>query len=102
MKLYTAIFTQALLVSNVAAFSAVVPNTPSTTAATNAGPSMEPIDKTMQGIDAEGTFDPTAGESPALKRNNKDEIWVDQVWLILCVKIFGALFFDKRECIFVR
>lgn len=38
------------------------------------------VDKTMKGIDSEsGVFDPTAGENPAVARNNNDEVWVKQV-----------------------
>ncbi len=47
-----------------------------------AGPSTEPVDKTLQGIDTAAdhdTFDPLGGDSPALIRNNKDEVWVPQV-----------------------
>jgi hypothetical protein len=34
----------------------------------------------MKGIDKDpSTFDPTAGDSPALTRNNKDQVWVPQV-----------------------
>lgn len=46
---------------------------PVTTPATN-------IDKSLDGIDGESsTFDPTEGDNAALKRNNKDEVWVQQV-----------------------
>jgi len=80
MRFYTtAILSLACLASHVAAFSAV--SRPVTTPTTN-------IDKTMEGIDAPGSFDPTEGDNPALKRNNNDAVWVDQVrtkgnWLIL-------------------
>ena len=39
------------------------------------------VDKTLQGIDgdAKGDFDPLGGDSPALIRNNNDEVWVPQV-----------------------
>ena len=71
MKFYTtAILSLACLASHAAAFSAV--SRPVTTPTTN-------IDKTMEGIDAPGSFDPTEGDNPALKRNNNDEVWVDQV-----------------------
>jgi len=38
------------------------------------------VDKTLQGIDgdAKGVFDPLGGDSPALIRNNNDEVWVPQ------------------------
>jgi hypothetical protein len=62
-------------VSNVAAFSAVAP---SATGSTTGNP--DPVDKSMRGIDKEpSTFDPTAGENPALTRNNIDQVWVPQV-----------------------
>eukprot|EP00957_Ditylum_brightwellii_P096619 7358831-Ditylum_brightwellii.AAC.1 len=38
----------------------------------------EPVDYSMKGIDAEGSFDPTTGENPALIRNNNDGVWVSQ------------------------
>lgn len=79
MKFYTALAAFALLAGNAAAFSAVAPKT-ATPAATGGGaPNLEPVDKTMKGIDAEGGFDPTEGDSPALKRNNKGEVWNEQV-----------------------
>jgi len=37
-----------------------------------------PIDRSLKGIDAEGSFDPTSGDNPALIRNNNDEVWVSQ------------------------
>jgi hypothetical protein len=40
------------------------------------------IDKSMEGIDAPGSFDPTDGESPALARNNLGEVWNQQVSFI--------------------
>jgi hypothetical protein len=57
------------------AFSAVAP--PSTNVPVAGG--AEPIDRTMNGIDAAGAFDPTDGDSPAVARNNNDEVWVQQV-----------------------
>mmetsp|Transcript_30588 Transcript_30588/g.50509 ORF Transcript_30588/g.50509 Transcript_30588/m.50509 type:complete len:402 (+) Transcript_30588:34-1239(+) len=38
----------------------------------------EPVDKSMKGIDAEGSFDPTTGPNPALQRNNLGEVWNEQ------------------------
>jgi len=40
---------------------------------------VEPIDKSMKGIDEAGSFDPTVGDNCALQRNNEDEVWVAQV-----------------------
>ena len=40
------------------------------------------IDRKMDGVDtgaAHEVFDPTFGETPALDRNNKGEVWVPQV-----------------------
>ena len=84
MKFYTAILSLACLASHAAAFSAVAPNSPrAAAAAANGGgapvASSGPVDKTMEGVDAEGSFDPTKGGNPALKRNNNNEVWVDQV-----------------------
>jgi len=49
-----------------------------TMADTAATSSTSNIDKTMEGIDAPGSFDPTDGESPALARNNLGEVWNQQ------------------------
>ena len=46
------------------------------------GPSTDPVDKTLTGIDdaaEHDVFDPHAGNNPALTRNNNDEVWVPQV-----------------------
>ena len=73
----------ALLISSwsvtINAFSAVAPT--GKTAGTSSGaPSLEPIDRTLKGIDDDkSAFDPTAGENSALTRNNKGEVWVSQV-----------------------
>jgi len=37
-----------------------------------------PVDKSMQGIDSNPTFDPTEGDGAALSRNNKGEVWNKQ------------------------
>jgi hypothetical protein len=72
-----AVFLLSLVASGASAFSAVAPN--------RAGPVAKgAVDRTMQGIDAAGAFDPTAGENPALSRNNKDEVWVPQVGRRYC------------------
>ena len=72
MKFYTAILL-ASFAATASAFSAVVP--------TNGGASVgtDAIDKSMRGIDAEGSFDPTEGDNSALTRNNNDQVWVPQV-----------------------
>jgi hypothetical protein len=65
----------ATFASSASAFSAVAP--PSNGAATG---NPEPIDRSMKGIDSDAdTFDPTSGTSPALIRNNIDQVWVPQV-----------------------
>jgi hypothetical protein len=38
----------------------------------------KPIDKTMP-TNADNDFDPTEGDTPALARNNKGEVWNQQV-----------------------
>lgn len=40
----------------------------------------------MIGIDAEGSFDPTEGENPALTRNNLGEVWNQQVSVLSCCR----------------
>jgi hypothetical protein len=50
-----------------------------TMADTSAASSTNKIDKTMEGIDKPGSFDPTDGENPALARNNLGEVWNQQV-----------------------
>lgn len=48
---------------------------------TSTGPSTDPVDKTLAGIDdaaEHDVFDPHAGSEPALTRNNNDEVWVSQ------------------------
>lgn len=67
MKLTLAI--AAALIGTASAFSAVAPNG-------NAA-----VDHSLKGIDdgaAHDVFDPTAGDNAALKRNNKDDVWVPQ------------------------
>ena len=51
------------------------------------GPSTEPVDKTLEGIDdaaEHDVFDPHAGNGAALTRNNNDEVWVAQVCMSQC------------------
>ena len=74
MKFFaTALFLASSAIS-ASAFSAVAPK--ANGAATG---SPEPIDKSLKGIDAEGSFDPVEGENAALSRNNNGEVWVQQV-----------------------
>ena len=72
MKLSTALVL-ASMVNTASAFSAVSPSTSATG-------NTEAIDRSLKGIDTDETvFDPTEGKSPALIRNNNDEVWVPQV-----------------------
>ena len=71
MKFYAALLL--LTIGQASGFSAVAPSRAS------ASTGNDPIDRSMKGIDGPGAFDPTGGDSPALKRNNKDEVWVSQV-----------------------
>ena len=66
--LSAALFLSSLVATD--AFSAVAPK--STT------PNLETVDKSMPNKDS--PFDPTSGDSSALKRNNNDEVWVPQVY----------------------
>ena len=53
-----------------------------TNLAAESGPSQDPVDKTLKGIDDGADydiFDPLGGAAPALIRNNNDEVWVPQV-----------------------
>lgn len=77
MKFYSVALLIAAWTSGASAFSAVAPE--SSKISTNGSPSLDAVDKTMQGIDNDSAFDPTAGDSPAVGRNNKDEVWVSQV-----------------------
>lgn len=61
------LLTASFLVSAATAFSAVAPQQGAN------------IDRSMKKVDESSTFDPTAGENSALKRNNKDGVWVEQV-----------------------
>lgn len=74
MKFCTALILAAFP-SSAFAFSAVAP---ASTGAATGNP--DPIDRSMKGIDSDAdTFDPTSGTSPALIRNNIDQVWVPQV-----------------------
>jgi len=78
----------AAFASSASAFSAIAPT--SNGAATS---NPEPVDRSMKGIDGDSAtaFDPTSGTSPALIRNNIDQVWVPQV----CTN------FDCRGCMYV-
>lgn len=71
MKFLSAALFLASLTNSVGAFSV------STKAN---GPTVAPVDRTMRTVDSDAnTFDPTAGDAPALNRNNNGEVWVPQV-----------------------
>jgi hypothetical protein len=78
MKLYSCCILS-LVVLQVTSFSATVPTGKITAAAS----STANVDKTMTGIDADGSFDPTEGENPALTRNNLGEVWNQQVSVLI-------------------
>ena len=78
----------ATLASSVQAFSpssngrAVLATNVATDPSVEVGPSTDPVDKSLKGIDANAehdVFDPLGGDAPALVRNNNDEVWVPQV-----------------------
>lgn len=82
MKFTSAALVLLSLTRGAFGFSAVAPKQTSSATATNGGATS--VDKTLKGIDADSTvFDPTSGENAALKRNNKDEVWVPQV-CVMC------------------
>jgi hypothetical protein len=72
MKFTAALLFAALVSKSSKAFSAVAPKRGGAVAKGE-------IDRSMKGVDESGAFDPTTGESPALRRNNNDEVWVEQV-----------------------
>lgn len=84
MKFCTYSLLIAYLAASASAFSAVAPKSGAAKAANGGAPDLDPIDRSLKGIDADASvFDPTTGENPALTRNNNDEVWVPQVCTIL-------------------
>jgi hypothetical protein len=75
MKVYSVSLLLASITSTTTAFSAVAPSTAGAAATGNP----DPVDRSMRGIDQPDSFDPTGGDSPALIRNNNDQVWVPQV-----------------------
>jgi hypothetical protein len=75
---YSTILSLVLAVASVDAFAPTFVGTTSRASSLYAA-NPDPVDKSMKGIDAEGSFDPTAGSVPALQRNNNGEVWVEQV-----------------------
>ena len=66
----------------VDAFSAVAPTSTTSVPGSKSGGGaneLDPVDRTLDGIDAVGSFDPTDGDNAAVKRNNNDQVWVPQV-----------------------
>lgn len=81
----------ATFASTASAFSAVSPNAPPATPVAATGPSTDPVDKSLTGIDDDlsyDSFDPLSGDAPALTRNNKDEVLVSQVCICMCMCVF--------------
>lgn len=84
MKFYSSVLL-ASMVSVAAAFSAVAP-----ASSASATGSPDPVDRSMRGIDTDpATYDPTAGDRPAVTRNNNDQVWVQQVRMAK-VKVPGS------------
>lgn len=70
----------ALTVASATAFAPAFPSIVSKTTLLGAG-NTDPVDPTMNGIDDNlgyDAFDPTAGDSPAVSRNNNGGVWVKQ------------------------
>eukprot|EP00523_Entomoneis_sp_CCMP467_P001927 CAMPEP_0168749212 /NCGR_PEP_ID=MMETSP0724-20121128/16589_1 /TAXON_ID=265536 /ORGANISM="Amphiprora sp., Strain CCMP467" /LENGTH=406 /DNA_ID=CAMNT_0008797093 /DNA_START=18 /DNA_END=1235 /DNA_ORIENTATION=- len=80
MKFSAACFLFFTLSTGAAAFSAVAPKASGAAQAADGGaPSLEPVDKTLKGIDSDDSvYEPTSGNGAPLTRNNKDEVWVSQ------------------------
>ena len=71
----------ALTMASANALAPVQYVTRSTSLAMGAG-NTDPVDPTMKGIDDNlgyAAFDPTAGESPVVARNNNGGVWLHQV-----------------------
>ena len=79
MKFFATAFFLASSAISASAFTAVGPA--SVGSALRMAENPDPIDKSLRGIDAEGSYDPVAGDNAALTRNNNDEVWVQQVRL---------------------
>ena len=80
MKFFATAFLLASSAISASAFSAVAP--PSAVDPSKAANVAEPVDKTLKGIDADGSFDPVEGDHAAVTRNNNDEVWVQQVRIL--------------------
>lgn len=77
MKIFATAVLLASSAISASAFTAVAPV--SVGSALRMADSPDPVDKSLRGIDAEGSYDPVAGDNGALTRNNNDEVWVQQV-----------------------
>jgi ABC-type transport system substrate-binding protein len=85
MKFLSATVLIASLTASASAFSAVAPKSSAAKSSS--------VDKTLHGVDADpNVFDPTSGENPAVTRNNKDEVWVPQVYNTI----------QQRACLLIR
>ena len=104
MKLDILAVSSVVLLSTLSSVSVVVeafsaPAVPGRTTTTTTAP----VDKTMKNVDKDPStsFDPTKGDQPALVRNNKDQVWVEQVrtirprflaaWLMLMLLLWLLL-----------
>lgn len=112
---YTMKFSAVLITSLLTAASAFSPSSQgraftarnvATDPEVSSGPSTDPVDKTLTGIDddaAHDVFDPHAGNDPALTRNNKDEVWVSQVcFLELYMMVYVVERLLEDACPFPR
>ena len=93
MKFFATAFLLASSAISASAFSAVAP--PSAVDPSKAANVAEPVDKTLKGIDADGSFDPVEGDHAAVTRNNNDEVWVQQVRIL---KFYSLLQAYGRDC----
>ena len=98
MKIFAAAFLIVSSAISASAFTTVGPA--SVGSALRMTDSPDPIDKSLRGIDAEGSYDPTVGEKAALTRNNNDEVWVQQVKFLFMI-IFVSCHHNRRSEILI-
>lgn len=82
MKITAAVLALSAAYSN--AFASVPSQVTRSGVLSMAAGNTDPVDRTMKGIDDNlgyEAFDPTAGDSPAVFRNNHGGVWVQQVRL---------------------
>lgn len=97
----------ATLASSAKAFSpssngrAVFASNVATDSSVETGPSTDPVDKSLKGIDTDAehdVFDPLGGDSPALVRNNNEEVWVPQVCVCSSLGVAKTIKGNKWCC----